>query len=108
MGTGNESGGLYYLDSSCASGKGFVFVKTQCCVSKLTWHIRLGHPAYQSLNVLRKTLNLGFDSIPPCNVCHKAKHAPNSFQLSEHNTTKIGEIIHLMYGVPIVLLLLMD
>lgn len=100
VGTGNESGGLYYLDSTCASGKTFASVKTQWCVSNLTWHNRLGHPADQSLNVLRKTLHLVSDSIPSCDVFHKAKQPRNSFQLSEHKTTKIGEIIHLDVWAP--------
>lgn len=95
VGTGNESGGFYYLDSSIASGKVFSSVKTQFCVSKLTWHNKLGQPTNQSRSVLRKDLNLGSDSIPPYDVCHKSKQACNSFQLNEHKTTKLGEIIHL-------------
>lgn len=96
MVTGNEAGGLYYLDSSLALGNNLDFTKTtQCYVSKLTWYNVLGHPIDQSLNVLKGSLNLGSESLPPFDVCHDAKQSRNYFQFNEHKTTKLGELVHL-------------
>ena len=52
------------------------------CVSRLTWHSRLGHPADQALNTLKDTLDFSDESLPPCDVCHRAKQSSESFPFS--------------------------
>lgn len=94
VGNGNESGGLYYVDS-VPSGNSFRSNSTVCCVSKLTWHNRLGHPSDQALNSLKTHLNFGNESLPPCDVFHKEKQARNSFPASQHVTSCLGELINL-------------
>ena len=96
VGNGRESGGLYYINSaplgslSNSSISSFV-----CCVSKLTWHNRLGHPSDQVLSSLRHRLKIGSEVLPPCDICHKAKQTRESFPVSQHTTSKLGELIHL-------------
>lgn len=46
---------------------------TKCCVSKLTWHNRLGHLGDQALRTLKEKLNFDNEPFTPCEVCHKAK-----------------------------------
>lgn len=98
--------GLYYLDY-LPSGIPANISSPKCCVSKLTCHSRIGHPADQALNTLKDKLKLGNDSLPPCYVCHKAKQTGESFLLSQHNTIELGELIHLDVWGLIELLLLM-
>ena len=64
-------------------------------VSKLTWHNRLGHPADKALNVLKPLLIFDNESVMPCEVCHKAKQSKESFPISEHKSSIIGELIYL-------------
>ncbi|KAL4579132.1 hypothetical protein LXL04_015268 [Taraxacum kok-saghyz] len=97
--TGSQSGGLYYvkhdkqgnnnsIKSNCVS-------LPVCCISKATWHSRLGHPSEPVLTVLKDTLGLSKESLPPCDVCHRAKQTREPFPLSEHKSTKLGELIHI-------------
>lgn len=73
-----------------------------------TRHNRLGHPADKALNVLKTYLKYDNETIPPCEVFHKAKKIRDHFPLSEHKTSNLGELIHLDVGVLIHLLLLED
>ncbi|KAI3520153.1 hypothetical protein L1887_09386 [Cichorium endivia] len=91
---GEESRGLYWMENcrvSCQSSSW----NSQCYVSKLTWHNRLGHPSDQVLRVLKDSLGYDDGNILPCDVCHKAKQTREPFSLSEHRTTSLGEIVHL-------------
>ncbi|GJR69899.1 putative reverse transcriptase domain-containing protein [Tanacetum coccineum] len=67
MGTSSQKGGLYFLDED------------------------------QVLKVLKedindKTLNVNSG---PCDVCHKAKTTKEVFNLSDHKTESLGDVIHL-------------
>ncbi|GJS39240.1 ribonuclease H-like domain-containing protein, partial [Tanacetum coccineum] len=67
-----------------------------CNLSKCLWHNRLGHPSDQVLGILKdKLLVENINSHGPCEVCHKAKQTRESFPLSEHKTTDVGQIVHL-------------
>ncbi|XP_071704496.1 uncharacterized protein [Rutidosis leptorrhynchoides] len=96
LGIGNMESGLYVLNelsdignmSSCATAH-------TCCLSKHTWHNRLGHPADPVLQVLKGTLGFNNEFIVPCDICHKAKQTREPFPLSDHKTLNIGELIHL-------------
>ncbi|XP_076950389.1 uncharacterized protein LOC143623340 [Bidens hawaiensis] len=60
------------------------------------WHTRLGHPAFQVLDVLKNDLKLKVqNSSNLCEVCHLAKQHREPFSLSEHKTSELGELIHL-------------
>lgn len=81
VGTGSEKGGLYYYNR-CRQGNNKAFSSvSKCFISKFTWHSMLGHPAEQCLNVLRESLNFIPGSLPPCEVCHKAKQTRDPFPL---------------------------
>ena len=67
----------------------------KCCISKLTWHSRFGHPSDQTLNTLKDTLNFKPTPIPPCEVCHKAKQTREPFPTSLHSSKTLGDLIHL-------------
>ncbi|GJV11534.1 ribonuclease H-like domain-containing protein [Tanacetum coccineum] len=98
VGIGRQFNGLYLfdVDSSC---KKFVSNNciSSCFVSKTLWHQRLGHPADQVLDILKTTLNLdsqsAFDHL--CDTCNKAKQTREPFPLSDHKSSKIGELVHL-------------
>ncbi|GJX41688.1 ribonuclease H-like domain-containing protein [Tanacetum coccineum] len=56
----------------------------------------LGHPSDQAIYMLQQDLNFTKDSdVSPCDICHKAKQTREPFPFSDHQTTKIGELIHL-------------
>ncbi|GKF46859.1 hypothetical protein Tco_0136661, partial [Tanacetum coccineum] len=59
-----------------------------------------GHPSDQAVDVLQNDLNFTRDSkVSPCNICHKAKQTREPFPISDHQTTSIGELVHLdMWG----------
>ncbi|GJW88262.1 ribonuclease H-like domain-containing protein, partial [Tanacetum coccineum] len=93
VGTGNESNGLYFLNT----GKKLVNNNIQvCCLSKCIWHNRLGHPSDQVLDILRHKLNFETNTkIDLCEVCHKAKQTREPFPISEHKTKSLGDLVHL-------------
>nr|KAJ0213000.1 hypothetical protein LSAT_V11C400157850 [Lactuca sativa] len=96
VGNGRESGGLYYMNNEPSGNSLRVNNSSSfCCVSKLTWHNRLGHPSDQALFSLKQKLNFENDILPPCDVCHKAKQTRESFPVSQHVTSDLGELIHL-------------
>ncbi|GKD76086.1 ribonuclease H-like domain-containing protein, partial [Tanacetum coccineum] len=97
VGIGKQYNGLYLFDVDNACK----IVSNNCIassfVSKTLWHQRLGHPADQVLDVVKTTLNLDSHSNSDhlCDTCNKAKQTREPFALSNHKTTKIGELIHL-------------
>ncbi|GKA51863.1 ribonuclease H-like domain-containing protein, partial [Tanacetum coccineum] len=93
VGTGSEHSGLYYFDTS----KSLVNKNINTCnLSKCLWHNRLGHHSDQVLGILKdKLLVENINSHGPCEVCHKVKQTRESFPLSEHQTTDVGQIVHL-------------
>ncbi|GJZ52121.1 ribonuclease H-like domain-containing protein [Tanacetum coccineum] len=86
---------LFDIDNACKIvSNNFIFT---CYVSKSLWHQRLGHPADQVLDTLKTTLNLDNHSITDhlYETCNKAKQTREPFPLSDHKSTKIGELVHL-------------
>lgn len=64
-------------------------------VSKITWHSRLGHLPKQALNILKDSLQFNMDTLPPCEICHKAKQTCELFSLSNTHTYTLGDLLHL-------------
>nr|GFA23552.1 ribonuclease H-like domain-containing protein [Tanacetum cinerariifolium] len=51
--------------------------------------------------MLHQDLNFTKDShVSPSDICHKAKQTREPFPLSDHQTTSIGELIHLDLSGP--------
>ncbi|KAJ9561025.1 hypothetical protein OSB04_006185 [Centaurea solstitialis] len=73
VGTGNEREGLYILnvDKGEYSSANHVSV---CCVSKLLWHSRLGHPAEPVMNILKEKLQFYSNKVPPCDIVIKGPY----------------------------------
>ncbi|GJX80998.1 ribonuclease H-like domain-containing protein [Tanacetum coccineum] len=92
VGTGSMVAGLYFLDQ----GKKHINsnVKT-CIVSKCLCHNRLEHPPDQVLKILKDKINLDDLNTSPCDVCHKAEQTREPFSLSNHKTSKLGDLVHL-------------
>lgn len=96
VGTGSKSGGLYFIDEGNSQEfKCNYSSLAKCYVSKSTWHSRLGHPSEPVLAVLKHSLEIGSETLPPCDICHKAKQTREPFSLSNHKTSSLGDLIHL-------------
>ncbi|GJU37393.1 putative RNA-directed DNA polymerase [Tanacetum coccineum] len=99
VGTGSENGGLYmfdYVSPLSSNSQTIGNLSAVCFISKSMWHTRLGHPSDQAVNMLQQDLNFTKDShVSPCDICHKAKQTREPFPFSDHQTTEIGELIHL-------------
>ncbi|GJW83459.1 putative RNA-directed DNA polymerase [Tanacetum coccineum] len=97
VGIGKQFNGLYLfdVDNSCKIVSNNCIAS--CFVFNTLWHQRLGHPADQVVNALKTTLNLDSHSTYNhlYNTCNKAKQTREPFPLSEHKSTKIGELVHL-------------
>ena len=95
MGTCSQSDGLYFFNGTSYGNKSHHGNFT-CSFSKYTWHHRLGHPADQVLNLLSADLNINNnETFPPCEICHKAKQTREPFPISDHETTNVGDVVHL-------------
>ncbi|GKC99172.1 ribonuclease H-like domain-containing protein, partial [Tanacetum coccineum] len=94
---GKQYNGLYLSDGDNACKIVSNNCIASCFVSKPLWHQRLGHPADQVLDALKTTLNLDSHSTSDhfCETCNKAKQTREPFPLSDHKSTKIGELVHL-------------
>nr|GEW07279.1 hypothetical protein [Tanacetum cinerariifolium] len=55
----------------------------------------IGHPSGQVLKVLKGKIDLDNLNTGPCDVCHKAKQTRKPFPLSNHKTSKLGDLVHL-------------
>ncbi|GJV62489.1 putative RNA-directed DNA polymerase [Tanacetum coccineum] len=97
VGIGKQFNGMYLFDVNNACKIVSNNCIATCFVSKTLWHQRLGHPADQVIDVLKTTLNLDSHSKSDhlCDTCNKAKQTREPFPLSNHKTTKIGELVHL-------------
>lgn len=92
IGKGERIGDLYILNN--ANHYHHCFVNT---VSLETWHMRLGHPSFERLNLLKEKLNLKdikFDKHDDCNTCHLAKQKHLSFSSNNHFSANIFDLIH--------------
>nr|GEW05381.1 reverse transcriptase domain-containing protein [Tanacetum cinerariifolium] len=57
---------------------------------------RLGRPADQVLSILSDKIGFKVDDhVSACDVCHKAKQIREPFPLSDHKSSKIGDLVHL-------------
>ncbi|KAF5472720.1 hypothetical protein F2P56_009414 [Juglans regia] len=68
IGTGHETGGLYYLDVKLSPTRAL----TSSSSSAYEWHCRLGHPSLSLLKL--QVRNLGNVSPFPCEACQISKH----------------------------------
>ncbi|GJY03526.1 putative RNA-directed DNA polymerase [Tanacetum coccineum] len=94
MRTGSQQGGLYFFDFS--SPESFIKSNNMICHSNTLWHNRLGHPSDQVLKVLKGKFDIsGNGMTAPCDICHRAKQTREPFPISDHKTTKVGDIVHL-------------
>ncbi|GKD64758.1 ribonuclease H-like domain-containing protein, partial [Tanacetum coccineum] len=104
VGTGSENGGIYmfdYVSPLSFNSQTIGNLSAICFISKSMWHTRLGHPSYQAINMLQQDLNFIKDSyVSPCDICYKAKQIREPFPFSDHQTTEIGELIHLYLWGP--------
>ncbi|GJQ94182.1 ribonuclease H-like domain-containing protein [Tanacetum coccineum] len=56
----------------------------------------LGHPADTILNVLKKDLKIDNQNhIEFCEICQRAKQTKEHFPLSDHSSSKLGDLVHL-------------
>ncbi|XP_071695153.1 uncharacterized protein [Rutidosis leptorrhynchoides] len=70
--------------------------KNMCYASTSLWHCILRHPATQVLKLLKNSIGINPNSDSDvCDVCHKAKQSRDPFPLSDHTSSKIGELVHL-------------
>ncbi|GJY50410.1 ribonuclease H-like domain-containing protein [Tanacetum coccineum] len=101
LGTGSESGGLYYFDMDKVNNVGKSNMVMCFNVSKLLWHNRLGHPFDQVLSVLQSDLNITKNCfVPICEVCHRARQTRDPFPLSDHKSKGLeftSEVDHLKF-----------
>ncbi|GJZ34725.1 ribonuclease H-like domain-containing protein [Tanacetum coccineum] len=97
VGIGNQCNGLYMFDVDNACKFVSNNCISSCFVSKSLWHQRLGYPADQVLNVLTSTLYLDSQSVFDhlCDTCNKAKQIREPFSLSDHKSTKIGQLVQI-------------
>jgi len=93
--TGNEYEGRYYLDYKSSGNIVSRANHAICFGSRVTWHSRLGHPSDQALKALKGKLNIKIENSILCEICHKAKQTRKHFPLSEHKSTRLGDLIHL-------------
>ncbi|GJU46605.1 ribonuclease H-like domain-containing protein [Tanacetum coccineum] len=97
VGIGNQCNGFYMFDVDNACNIVSIKCISSCYVSKTLWHQRPGHPADQVLDVLKSTLNLDsqyvYDHL--CHTWNKAKQTREPFLLSDHKSTKIGQLVYL-------------
>ncbi|GKE65508.1 ribonuclease H-like domain-containing protein, partial [Tanacetum coccineum] len=95
VGIGNQCNGIYLFDNTSKIISNNCIAS--CYVSKTLWHQRLGHPVDQVLDVLKTALNLDSYSTSDhlCDTCNKAKQTRELFPLSDHKSTKIGQLMHL-------------
>ncbi|XP_071688300.1 uncharacterized protein [Rutidosis leptorrhynchoides] len=100
VGIGNAVDGLYLFDK----GNGIVSNKSsmspslndKCYGSANLWHSRLGHPSTHVLKILKDRIGVNPDSAGDvCEIFHKAKQSRDPFPLSDHTSSKIGDLIHL-------------
>nr|GEU58228.1 ribonuclease H-like domain-containing protein [Tanacetum cinerariifolium] len=95
LGIGNQCGELYYFNNEGID----INVCNYSLISCLTqhdWHCRLGHPADPVLNILKD--NIGIENKSQTEFCEtyqRAKQTREPFRLSDHNSSKLGDLIHL-------------
>ncbi|GJS83806.1 putative RNA-directed DNA polymerase [Tanacetum coccineum] len=97
LGIGRQFNGLYLFDVDNACKVVSNCSISTCFVSRTLWHERLGHPADPVLDVLKSSLNLDSETISEhlCDTCNKDKQTREPFPLSDHKSSKIGELVHL-------------
>nr|GEU83824.1 hypothetical protein [Tanacetum cinerariifolium] len=62
----------------------------------LLFNCKLGHPSDQLLFVLSdKVCFKSSNHVSACDICHKAKQTKDPFPLSDHKSSKLGDLVHL-------------
>ncbi|GKE17828.1 ribonuclease H-like domain-containing protein [Tanacetum coccineum] len=91
----NQCGGLYYFNDEGIDTNVCNSAHTSC-LTQHDWHCRLGHPADPVLNVLKDNLGIENKSQTEfCETCQRAKQTREPFPPSDHNSFKLGDLIHL-------------
>ncbi|GJZ89637.1 ribonuclease H-like domain-containing protein, partial [Tanacetum coccineum] len=93
VGIGRQFNGLYLFDVDNACKIISNCSISSCFISKILWHQRLGHPVDLVLDALNLDSHSTSDHL--CDTCNKAKPTREPFPLSDHKSSKIGELIHL-------------
>ncbi|GKE25169.1 ribonuclease H-like domain-containing protein [Tanacetum coccineum] len=66
------------------------------CLTQHDWHCSLGHPVDPAFNVLKDNLGIENKSQTEfCETCQRAKQTREPFPPSDHNSFKLGDLIHL-------------
>lgn len=97
IGKGNLHQNLYLLESSVPAHNTIAHTHTLAQISSDIWHQRLGHPSFNKIQQLAKTLEISSLKIPHdhvCKVCPLAKQKRLSFQSSENVSTSPFELFH--------------
>ena len=96
IGLGKEHNGLYLLQDSDSRPTASTLAATVSHISSSNlWHIRLGHPSYSKLDLLKQVVHTGFSNKTPCyDVCHFSKQKRLPFTLSTLVSSKPFELIH--------------
>ena len=58
------------------------------------WHHRFGHPSYEAMSVLFKSLGISGGNKDACDVCFRAKQTRSRFAISENKASNLFELIH--------------
>nr|GEU83604.1 ribonuclease H-like domain-containing protein [Tanacetum cinerariifolium] len=97
LGIGRQFNGLYLFDVDNACKIISNCSITTCFVSRTLWHQRLGHLVDLVLDVLKGSLNLDSQTTFKhlSDTCNKTKQTREPFPLSDHKSSKIGELVHL-------------
>ncbi|GJZ10573.1 ribonuclease H-like domain-containing protein [Tanacetum coccineum] len=95
LGIGRQFNGLYLFDVDNACKIVSNSCISTCFVSKTFWHQRLVHPPDLVLDALKDSLNLDSHSTLDhlYDTFNKAKQTREPFPLSDHKSSKIGELL---------------
>ena len=94
---GNLHQNLYLLESSVPAHNTIAHTHTLAQISSDTWYQRLGHPSFNKIQQLAKTLEISSFQIPQdhvCKVCPLAKQKRLSFPSSENIYSSAFELLH--------------
>ena len=96
IGLGKEHNGFYLLqDSDSRSIASAIAAAISHISPSDLWHIRLGHPSYSKLCLLKQVVHTDVSNKTPCcDVCHFSKQKRLPFTLCTHVSSKPFELIH--------------
>lgn len=98
IGKGNLHQNLYILESPAPAHHSVASTHILSHVSSEVWHQRLGHPSYNKIRVLSKSLDISnskIDHESVCKVCPLAKQKRLSFSSANNLSSSPFELLHL-------------